>query len=203
MFDIINATETVCADFSQGGVVRFEQNAGKQCVAMSLTAIVYSQIQDVSSWNSAILNTILMHGNSLYTCITNSVNKDLLLLTDVPAMVSVDEAIYIYYSESETGDVFVIPNDEPYYTLQSSLSKIATIKSNNCWYTALLILFTRKTQQLQLETILNFTHHPLRDFAPTFYWKLKTWLLYFHPSQLVTLNLQLIVSSKHSAENAI
>ena len=68
---------------------------------MSLKAIVYSQIQDVSRWNSAVLNTILMHRKSLYTCISNSVGKDLLLLTDVPAMVSLDEAIYsLEYSES-------------------------------------------------------------------------------------------------------
>ena len=50
LYDIIDATTTVCADFSQGGR-RFGPTAGKQCVAMSLTAIVHSQIENVSTWN--------------------------------------------------------------------------------------------------------------------------------------------------------
>ena len=35
---IINPSQTICADFSQGDG-RFGHNAGKQCVAMSLTWI--------------------------------------------------------------------------------------------------------------------------------------------------------------------
>ena len=54
VYDIVDATETVCADFSQGCQNRFGQNAGKQCVAMLLTAIVYNQTQDVSNWNSEV-----------------------------------------------------------------------------------------------------------------------------------------------------
>ena len=44
VYDIVDPTKTICADFSQGCQTRFGQNAGKQCVAMSLTSIVYSQI---------------------------------------------------------------------------------------------------------------------------------------------------------------
>ena len=39
IYDIIDPTTTVSADFSQGNGTLFGVNAGKQCVAMSLTAI--------------------------------------------------------------------------------------------------------------------------------------------------------------------
>ena len=70
VYEIVDSTATVCADFSQGDK-HFGFNAGKQCVAMSLTAIVYNQLQTVSTWNSCSLNTILLNGNSLYTYISN------------------------------------------------------------------------------------------------------------------------------------
>ena len=40
VFDIIYPSETICADFS------------KQCVAMSLTAIIYTRVKDITTWNS-------------------------------------------------------------------------------------------------------------------------------------------------------
>ena len=108
VYDIVDSNATVCADFSQGDR-HFGFNAGKQCVAMSLTAIVYNQLQNVSTWNSCSLNTILLSGNSLYTCISNSTRKDILLLTEIPAMISLNNNIYSFqYSESYTGSVLMI-----------------------------------------------------------------------------------------------
>ena len=40
------------ADSSQGNEAIFGVNAGKQCLAMSLTAIIYHQIQDNSTLNN-------------------------------------------------------------------------------------------------------------------------------------------------------
>ena len=40
IFDIIDAMRTVSADYSQGNEALFGESAGKQCVAMSLTAII-------------------------------------------------------------------------------------------------------------------------------------------------------------------
>ena len=48
IFDVINPMRTVSADYSQGNEALFGENAGKQCVAMSLTAIIYHQIEHVS-----------------------------------------------------------------------------------------------------------------------------------------------------------
>ena len=41
--DIVDPTYTVHADFNQGNELMFGMNAGKQCVAMSLYAIVYKE----------------------------------------------------------------------------------------------------------------------------------------------------------------
>ena len=59
IFDVINPTRTICADYSQGNVALFGEIAGKQCVAMSLTAIIYHHIQDMNLWTSSTLNNIL------------------------------------------------------------------------------------------------------------------------------------------------
>jgi hypothetical protein len=92
VYDVVGPSETVSADFNQGDT-KFRRNAGKQCVAMSLTATVYSHITNVNAWNSSLLNDILCIGNSLYSLISSSINKSYLLLTDVPEMVSVSFAI--------------------------------------------------------------------------------------------------------------
>jgi hypothetical protein len=45
--EIVDHTYTVHADFHQGDQLMFRSNAGKQCVAMSLCSIVYSEIKSV------------------------------------------------------------------------------------------------------------------------------------------------------------
>ena len=69
IFDIIDPTTTVSADSSQGNEALFGVNAGKQCVAMSLTAIIYHQIQDISLWTNSTLKNVLVIGNNLYSSI--------------------------------------------------------------------------------------------------------------------------------------
>ena len=88
IFDVIDPTRTICADHSQGNVALFGENADKQCVAMSLTTIIYYHIQDMNLWTSSTLNNILTIGNNLYIYIRCSVRtNDYLLLTDVPHIV--------------------------------------------------------------------------------------------------------------------
>ena len=124
VYDIVDPTTTVCADFNQGDR-RFGFSAGKQCVAMSLTAIVYNQLQTVSTWNSSSLNTILTNGNSLYIYISNSICKDFRLLTEVPEMISLSNNIYtLQYSESYAGSVFMTISNELFLALEDALNKI-------------------------------------------------------------------------------
>ena len=107
VYDVVDPSKTICADFSQSNTRKFGQNAGKQCVAMSLTAIIHNQITNVNAWDSSFLNVVLFAGNSLYTCINKSINKTFLLLTDVPEMLSVSDKIYyLQYSDSYAGDLF-------------------------------------------------------------------------------------------------
>ena len=90
IFDVIGPTRTMCADYSQGNEALFRENAGKQCVAMSLTAIIYHHIEDINLWTSSPLNNILTIGNDWCISVRCSVQtNDYLLLTDVPCIVSI------------------------------------------------------------------------------------------------------------------
>ena len=59
IFDVSYPTRTICADYSQGNEALFGENAGKQCVVMSLTAIIHHHIADINLWTSSTLNNIL------------------------------------------------------------------------------------------------------------------------------------------------
>ena len=65
IFDIIDPMRIVSADYNKGNKALFHENAGKQCVAMSLTAIIYHQIEHISERTSSTLNNILTIGNNL------------------------------------------------------------------------------------------------------------------------------------------
>ena len=87
---------------------------------MSLIAIVYNQLQNVSTWNSSSLSTILLNGNSLYIYISYSTHKDFLFLTEVPEMISLSNNIYtLQYSEPYAGSVFILKISEVYKVVDS------------------------------------------------------------------------------------
>jgi hypothetical protein len=125
IYDVVDPTKTICADFSQGNTKKFRQNAGKQCLAMSLTAIIYNHITNANEWDSTVLNDILCAGNNLYSFISNSVKKSYLLLTDVPEMVSVFDGIYcMQYGEPFAGDLFMANTALPYYSIDNALNNL-------------------------------------------------------------------------------
>ena len=62
--DIVDCSYTIHASFKQGNNL-FGSNAGKQCVAMSLSAIVYKEIKSVNIWNQTTLNTFMVCGDNL------------------------------------------------------------------------------------------------------------------------------------------
>ena len=45
----VDATKKVNAPYCQGNVARFGENAGQQCVAMSLCALIHSKITRITS----------------------------------------------------------------------------------------------------------------------------------------------------------
>ena len=63
--DIVDFSCTIHASFNQGNDL-FGSNAGKHCVAMSLSAIVYKEVTSVNIWNQSTLNTIMVCGDNLY-----------------------------------------------------------------------------------------------------------------------------------------
>ena len=44
----VDATKTFHAPYCQGNVAIFEENAGQQCVAMSLCALIHSKIRRIT-----------------------------------------------------------------------------------------------------------------------------------------------------------
>ena len=70
------------------------------------------------------MNQILHYGNNLYCVISQSINKDFLLLTDVPVFVSFDNTFHLQYSESFSGALFMTVNSDPYMTVEHSFYEI-------------------------------------------------------------------------------
>ena len=135
--DIVDPAYTVHADFNQGNELMFGMNAGKQCVAMSLCAIVYKEIKSVNIWNRLMLNSILICGDSLYGIISQSINKSYLLLTDVPGFVDVDNHVYnLQYSNSFSGALHMAENGLPHVTLKHALNEVfVSLHYNSCLLT--------------------------------------------------------------------
>ena len=134
----------MCAEYSQGNEALFGENGGKQCVAMSLTAIIYHHIEDTNLWTSSTFNNILTIGNNLYVSIRCSVQtNDYLLLTDVPYIVSIYNKVYtLEYSDSLTGRLFLTSNNGPYMSLQNSLTEVFSncqLNYNYCCFLAIRI----------------------------------------------------------------
>ena len=112
-------------------------NAGKQCVAMSLCAIVYKDIKSVNIWDRLMLNSILMCGNSLYGIITQSINKSYLLLTDVSEFVDINNrAFSLQYSNSFSRALHMSENSPPHVTLEHALNEVfVSMHNSSCFFT--------------------------------------------------------------------
>ena len=135
--DVVDPTYTVHADFNQGNELMFGINAGKQCVAMPLCAIVYKEIKSANIWDRLMLNSILNCGNNLYSIISQSINKSYLLLTDVPEFVDIDNhAFNLQHSNSFSGALHMSENSLPHVTLEHALNEVfVSLHYNSCLLT--------------------------------------------------------------------
>ncbi len=123
--EIVDSTHTVHADFHQGNELMFGSHAGKQCVVMSLCSIVYNEVKPVNIWDTPIMNQILYYGNNLYSVVSQSLNQDFLLLAEVPELVDIENDTFnLRYSESFSGALFMIVNNDPYVTLEHAFNEI-------------------------------------------------------------------------------
>ena len=61
----IDAAKAINAPYCQGNVTEFEENAGQQCVALSLCALIYGKITKITSVDDMI--QIMIVGIQLYS----------------------------------------------------------------------------------------------------------------------------------------
>ena len=82
----------------------FGENAGKQCVAMSLSALIYNKIKGIHSCNDLV--QIMEMGNQLYSTLSQFTGQVYLMQTELPSMIAMFEKNYqLNYSESYTGNL--------------------------------------------------------------------------------------------------
>ena len=64
----IDPTQTIKASYSQGDNMYFGENAGKRCVPMSLSALIYNKIKGIHRCNDLV--QIMEMGNQLYSTLS-------------------------------------------------------------------------------------------------------------------------------------
>jgi len=102
---VVDPSKTIRAPYSQGNSVVFGSNAGKQCVAMSLIAMLFDFTCSIRS--SADLKEIMNVGNELYTGLSQSAGQDFLMLTELPEVLFLRDTMYrLKYSDSYFGNVY-------------------------------------------------------------------------------------------------
>lgn len=75
----VDGSKTIKAPYSQDNVTLFGINAGSQCVAMSLTALIYNH-QNTCIVSSRDLQNVMNFGNELYTSLSRLSKQTYLLL---------------------------------------------------------------------------------------------------------------------------
>ena len=85
--------------YSQGNELVFGQNAGQQCVGMSLFSSIYNQRMRINS--SIDFVQIMNIGNQLYSSLFLLAGQSYLLLTELPTM----ELLWCYRTRNYYGGV--------------------------------------------------------------------------------------------------
>ena len=102
----MDSRKTIKAPYSQGDVIVFGQNAGQQCVPVSLCVLIYHNMKGIG--NPDELKQIMHIGSKPYSSLSQLSRQSFLLLADLPSMLTVQENDYqLEYSESYLGNVHV------------------------------------------------------------------------------------------------
>ena len=83
----VDATKTINATYCQENVTVFGENGGQRCVAMSLCALIYSKITKITSVDD--MTQIMIVGIQLYSSLSLLARQSMLMLTELPEMVTV------------------------------------------------------------------------------------------------------------------
>ena len=82
----VDPNKTIVAPYSQGKELVFRQNAGLQCVAMSLCSLIYNNTQGISSANAHI--QIMNIENQLYSSFSRLARQVYLMRSQLPTALS-------------------------------------------------------------------------------------------------------------------
>ena len=100
-----NPSRTIHAPYSRGNTDIFGENAGRQCVPMSLCSLIYLY-RNNSIYDSNDLVNIMNLGNQLYSSLSRLSRQMYLLLEELPTMVTVEDYDYsIELNPSYTGNL--------------------------------------------------------------------------------------------------
>ena len=100
----VDATKTINAPYCQGIFKVFGENAGQQCVAMSRCTLIYSKITKITSVDD--ITQIMIVGIQLYSSLSLLARQSMLMLTELPGMVTVFEQFFhLEYSDSYTCNI--------------------------------------------------------------------------------------------------
>ena len=100
-----NSVKTVHAAYSQGNTEIFGENAGHQCVPMSLRSLIYLYRNNSICVSSDLFN-IMNLGNQLYSTLSRLSRQMYLLLEELPTMVTVEDTDHlIEFSQSYNGNL--------------------------------------------------------------------------------------------------
>ena len=96
--------KTINAPYCQGNVTGFGENGGQRCVAMSLSALIYSKITKITSVDD--MTQIMFVGIQLWSSLSLLARQSMLMLTELPGMVTVFEQFFhLEYSDSYTCNI--------------------------------------------------------------------------------------------------
>ena len=110
----VDATKTINAPYCQGNVTGFGENGGQRCVAMSLCALIYSKITKITSVDD--MTQIMIVGIQLYSSLSLLARQSMLMLTELPGMVTVFEQFFhLEYSDSYTCNIHGDPRIEGHH----------------------------------------------------------------------------------------
>ena len=82
----VDATKTIHVPYCQGNVVVFGEDARQKCVALSLCALIYGKIRRITSVDDMI--QIMTVRNQLYSSLSLLARQSMLMLTELPEMVT-------------------------------------------------------------------------------------------------------------------
>ncbi|XP_033725385.1 uncharacterized protein LOC117315345 [Pecten maximus] len=103
--DLLIHKKVIQGHFHQGHP-RFLENAGKQCVLNSLSALLHNSEKNVSQWTAVDLDHTLVKGDELYGYLRRSstMNYDYLSIPDIPRLIEYNEQMFqIEFQESLSG----------------------------------------------------------------------------------------------------